>query len=128
MPAVGFDHLHLRSLDPDEAARFYVDHFGATLADRVTTADSLRVVLILAGLRVFIERAPAETRAAAEPPHRGLEHIGLTVPDLDEAAAGLKARGVPFTVEPKELRPGLRIAFIRGRDDVPIELLERSPG
>ena len=32
-----FDHLHLRSLDPDAAARFYVDNLGASLADRLET-------------------------------------------------------------------------------------------
>ena len=126
MFGIALDHLHLRSLDPDAAGRFYVDHLGATLADRVETGDSLRVVLSLAGVRLFIERAPAGMRAAADAPHRGLEHIGLKVDDLAAAAAALKAKGVAFTREPEEVRPGLRIAFIRGPDDVSIELLQRG--
>ena len=125
MIPVSLDHVHLRSLDPDAAGRFYVGHFGAVPMDRIETPDSLRVIVMLAGLRLFIERVPDGTNPAATPPHRGVEHLGLLVPDLDEAAATLKAAGVPFTLEPKELRPGLRIAFLTGPDDVPIELLER---
>lgn len=122
---VSLDHLHLRSPDPDAAARFYVESLGATPTDRIETPEMLRVIVALGGARLFIERVPADTRPGAEAPHLGLEHIGLTVPDLDEAAATLRAKGVVFTMEPKSPRPGLRIAFIRGPDGVPIELLER---
>jgi lactoylglutathione lyase len=48
------------------------------------------------------------------------------VQGLDEAAAELKAKGVEFTMEPREARPGVRIAFIRGPQNISIELLERS--
>jgi hypothetical protein len=40
--------------------------------------------------------------------------------------AELKARGAVFTMEPKLLRPGLRIAFLTGPEDVSIELLQRD--
>ncbi|WP_375462292.1 VOC family protein [uncultured Enterovirga sp.] len=123
-----FDHIHLRSLDPDAAGRFYTDHLGATLGDRVETDKLLRVTVTFPGLNIFIDRVPDGTTPAASRPHRGLEHFGLKVPDLDAAAAELKAKGIEFTLEPVEFRPGLRIAFIRGPDDVAIELLERAPG
>ena len=38
----------------------------------------------------------------------------------------LKRRGAQVIVEPKTIRPGVRIAFIQGPDDVRIELLERT--
>ena len=50
------------------------------------------------------------------------------VPDLDAAAAALKAKGVEFTLEPKQARPGLRIAFVRGPQGISIELLQRGGG
>ena len=126
MVEVGFDHLHLRSLDPDAAARFYVEHLGGTVADRMEAPDSLRVVVALGGARLFIERAPDSMAAGAAAPHRGLEHVGFTVADLASAASELKAKGVVFTMDPKVLRPGLSIAFLRGPDDVSIELLQRD--
>lgn len=121
-----FDHIHLRSLDPDAAARFYVDHLGATVTDRTETEKLYRVSIRIGELNVFIDRVPAGTTAAAARPHRGLEHFGLKVKDLDVAVAELKAKGVEFTMEPVEFRPGLRISFIRAPDDVSVELLQRD--
>jgi glyoxylase I family protein len=54
-----------------------------------------------------------------------LDHLGLRVDDLDAAVAELKRRGAQVIVEPKTIRPGVRIAFLQGPDDVRIELLER---
>jgi lactoylglutathione lyase len=42
-------------------------------------------------------------------------------------AAELKAKGAEFTMDPTTIRPGVRIAFLRGPEDVSIELLERTP-
>ncbi len=39
-------------------------------------------------------------------------------------AAGLKAKGVTFTAEPHNIRPGIRICFIRG----PQAHLDRTAG
>ncbi len=122
-----FDHIHLRSVDPDETGRFYVERLGARLSDRIETADSLRVVVAFPGLRILIERVPPGTTAGATPPHRGLEHFGLEVSDIEAAVAELMAAGVEFTMPVTARGPGLRIAFLRGPDDVSIELLERKP-
>lgn len=121
-----FDHIHLRSLDPDAAAQFYCDHLGATIADRIETEKMLRVAIRIGALDIFIDRVPAGTTPAAPRPHLGLEHFGLQVRDLHAAAAELKAKGVAFTMEPVEFRPNLWISFIRGPDDVSIELLQRG--
>lgn len=122
-----FDHIHLKSLDAEAAGRFYVDNLGATFVGRAELASGLRVTLRLAGLDLFIDQVAAGTAPGASRPHLGLEHIGLKVPNLDAAAAELKAKGVVFTVEPQDFRPGLRIAFILGPDGVSVELLERAP-
>jgi lactoylglutathione lyase len=44
----------------------------------------------------------------------------------DEALAELKRRGADFMMEPRAIRPGVRIAFVRAPDNVRIELLERT--
>jgi len=56
----------------------------------------------------------------------GLDHFGLTVADIDAAVAELKSKGVPFTMEPKTIRPGVRIAFLTAPQDVSIELIQRG--
>ena len=56
----------------------------------------------------------------------GLDHLGLRVRNIDAVCEELKTKGVEFTVEPKTIRPGVRIAFVRGPQDVLIEILDRD--
>lgn len=126
MPEFRWDHLHLRSLDPEATAQYYVDVFGATLVNKVEVGGAVRVIVDLAGLHLFIEQVPPDTPAPPQPPHLGLEHVGLAVTDMNAVCAELKARGAEFVVEPHAPRPGVRIAFVRGPEDVRIELLERG--
>jgi catechol 2,3-dioxygenase-like lactoylglutathione lyase family enzyme len=75
-----WDHLHLRSPDPETTARYYINVFGATPVNRVDAGGALRVIVNFAGLNLFIEQVPPETPAPPHPPHLGLEHIGLAGP------------------------------------------------
>jgi len=120
------DHLHLRSLDAAAAASFYVEAMGAKETARMTVRDRLRVILDLGGLNLFIEDVPADTaRAPAAMPFVGIEHLGLTVDDLDAALAAHRARGTRIITEAQQVRPGVRMAFLEGPDGVVLELLER---
>ncbi|SFK74917.1 VOC family protein [Falsiroseomonas stagni] len=121
-----FDHLHLRSPDPEAAAAFYVSAFGASIKARMTPGGRVRVVMDLHGVPVFIEEVPAGTHAPPKPPFLGIEHIGLTVQDMDAAVADLAAKGVALLDGPREARPGVRIAFFAAPDGVQVELIERK--
>ena len=87
-----------------------------------------RVDLDLNGLTIFIAAVPADASLPTAPaePYIGLDHLGLRVDDVDAATAELKRRGAQVLVEPKTIRPGVRIAFIQGPDNVRIELLART--
>ena len=126
MLAAKLDHLHFRSSDPQRAADFYVEMFGAVPLAPAETANGLRCVVELAGLTMFIEQAPPNVSTAPEPPYLGLEHFGLAVADLEAYADELRRKGAIFSTEPKTVRPGLRMAFVRGPDGAMIELVERS--
>src|SRR3954447_14571477 len=126
MPEFRWDHIHLRSPDPEATAQYYVKVFGATSVNKVEVGGAVRVIVSLAGLNLFIEQVAPETAAPPDPPHLGLEHIGLAVTNIDAVCAELKARGAEFVVEPHTSRPGVRVAFVRAPENVRIELLERS--
>ena len=128
MPSYTYDHIHLRSRDPEATARYYNEMFGAKLLELTQSDGQKRIDLDINGLTVFLARVSAQDNVPAAPdvPYIGLDHFGLRVDDLDEAAAELKRRGAEFTVEPHTIRPGVKIAFVRAPDDVRIELLERS--
>jgi catechol 2,3-dioxygenase-like lactoylglutathione lyase family enzyme len=120
-----FDHLHLRSPDPEAAAATWTAAFGARETQRLTPNGRLRIVLDLAGVPLFIEQVPEGTAAPPAPPFLGLEHLGLTVEDLDAAIADLAAKGVALVQGPSSPRPGVRIAFFAMPDGVRVELIER---
>ena len=128
MTTFTYDHIHLRSPDAEATARWYQEMFGAEIIRSIQSDGRPRLDLELGGVAVFIAQVPAEQTVAAppEPPHLGLEHIGLRVSGIDDVVAELKAKGAEFTVEPKTIRPGVRIAFLRGPQNVHIELLDRN--
>ena len=119
------DHFHLRSRDAVSAARFYVEALGAREIRRDGAPVVSRVVLDVGGVTLFIEQAPAEIGPSPQPPHLGIEHIGLAVDDIDAAMADLRGRGITIVSEIMDARPGLRMAFIDAPDAVRIEILER---
>jgi lactoylglutathione lyase len=128
MTAFTYDHIHLRSPDAEATARWYHDMFGAEILRSIQSDGRPRIDLNLGGVAVFIAQVPAGNAIAPppEPPCLGLEHLGLRVEGIDQVVAELKAKGAEFTVEPKTIRPGVRIAFLRGPQNVHIELLDRN--
>ena len=126
MPTYTYDHIHLRSPEPMETARYFNKMFDAKIMETVQSDGQTRVDLDINGLIIFIARAATDTPNAPADGYLGLDHFGLRVENLDEAAAQLKQRGAEFASEPRDLRPGVRIAFVRAPGNIRIELLERS--
>lgn len=127
MTAYAYDHVHLRSPDPEATARYYETMFGAKILRSKQSDGRERLDLDLGGMTVFIAQVdPQKAAAPPQPPYQGLEHLGLKVSGIDAAAAELKSKGAEFTMEPTTIRPGVRIAFIRGPENVHIELVDRS--
>ena len=128
MSKFAYDHIHLRSPDAEATAQWYERMFGAEIIRSIQSDGRPRIDLNLGGVAVFIAQVPEANAVAAppEPPYLGLEHIGLRVDGIDAVVSELKQKGAEFTVEPKTIRPGVRIAFLRGPQNVHIELLDRN--
>jgi lactoylglutathione lyase len=122
-----YDHIHLRSPDPETTARYYERMFGAEVL-RSMQEGKPRIDLKLGGMNIFI--APVASGDGVNPPpvtpYQGLDHFGLSVRGIDAVVAELKAKGAVFTKEPTTVRPGVRVAFLRGPEGVSIELLDRD--
>lgn len=121
-----FDHIHLRSPDPEATATWFERMMGAQVL-RTMQEGKPRIDLKLGGINIFIAEAGTDVNAAPTTPYQGLDHFGLTVSGIDAIAADLKAKGVEFTKNVQTARPGVRICFIRGPQGVSIELLDRDP-
>jgi catechol 2,3-dioxygenase-like lactoylglutathione lyase family enzyme len=122
-----WDHVHLRSPDPEATAQWFEKMLGAEVI-RSMQQGQPRIDLKVGGANVFIAPVKAGDGVNASPatPYQGLDHFGLTVTGIDAIAAELKAKGVEFTREPTTVRPGVRVCFIRGPQGVSIELLDRT--
>jgi lactoylglutathione lyase len=127
MATFKYDHIHLRSPNPEATAQYYERMFGAEVI-RSLQQGQPRIDLKLGGANIFI--APVEAGSGVNPPpttpYQGLDHFGLAVTGIDAIAAELKAKGAEFTKEPTTVRPGVRVCFIRGPEGVSIELLDRN--
>jgi lactoylglutathione lyase len=126
-PHYTWDHIHLRSPDPEATAAWFERMLGAQVI-RSTVEGKPRIDLKLGGADVFIMPVAPGDKVNAPPvtPYQGLDHFGLAVRDVDAVAAELKAKGAEFTMEPRTIRAGLRICFLRGPQGVSIELLDRD--
>jgi catechol 2,3-dioxygenase-like lactoylglutathione lyase family enzyme len=127
-----FDHVHLRATNPDATATFFETMFGAEVTRDIYPPGTLypgqpRIKMRVAGQTVLI--APTHPHDPMTPaprfPYYGLEHMGLTVDDLEAAVSDLRAKGADIAIGPLTRSPGLRLAFVRGPDGIMVELVQR---
>jgi catechol 2,3-dioxygenase-like lactoylglutathione lyase family enzyme len=125
-----FDHVHIICGDLPGM----VDYFTKVFEGEVVFRDdnfhgAPNVVMRLGGATLFLRGVrPGETPGGASPDAiMGVDHFSLAVDDAAKTAAGLKSRGADFIREPAPSGMGGRTtAFIRGPEDIRIELSERS--
>jgi lactoylglutathione lyase len=127
-----FDHLHLRSANPDAMANFFEAMFGAEVTRGVYPPGTLypgqmRVTMRVGGQKILI--APTHPHDAMTPappfPYYGLEHFGFTVEDLDATIAELREKGADIAVGPLTRDAGTHLAFIRGPEGIMVELVQQ---
>lgn len=125
MPNYWYDHVHLISPDPAATAKFYQEMFAAEkINERELPGGGLSIELHLNGSRILIMQAKPDSAPPSQP-GIGLEHFGLKTDDIVGAVADLKAKGVRIRDEVREIRPGVKIAFVwAAPENVLIELVE----
>lgn len=128
MPSIKWDHIHLRTPDPEATAQWFEKMLGAEIL-RSTQGGAPRVDMKLGGAMIFTAKVTQGDGVNPAPatPYLGLDHFGLFVTEIETVAADLKAKGVEFTKELHVPRPGIKVCFLRGPQGISIELLERDP-
>lgn len=124
------DHFHMFTEDTEATAFWYRRMFGARVLKRVQSNGATRIDLDLGGTLIYLAVTPTSSPRTPRTffgPLPGLEHLGFDVDDVDAAVDELRAKGAEILLEPTDVRPDVRIAFVKGPDDVRIELLRRGP-
>ena len=124
-----YNHLHFRSEDPDAAAKFYCDNFGAAIESERPLSTTKSITLELNGetFMTISGRAKGEDPVpGSTEPRYGLDHFGFEVDDMEGAAARLKANGVHFNCDPWTMPSGSMVAFVEAPDHVSVELIQRK--
>ena len=123
-----FNHVHLKAPEPRKTAEWYAEAFDFTIVSDIVRpyGDQFVVTKTPDGVTVNISgaRAAEDMGDGDANVHWGLEHIGITIDDLDAELERLTAMGAEIKEGPIDVPNGPKIAFIRGPDDTRIELLE----
>jgi lactoylglutathione lyase len=117
MPEYIFDHIHLASPDPVKTADFYEKTFGAKKSVENMPGGMKKVTIYLGNTKILVA---GKREGEADKP--SLEHFGIRTDNLEKAIIELKAKGVVFTQEMRQIRPDFKISFLRTPDGVSIEL------
>ena len=123
-----FNHVHLKAPEPRKTAEWYAEAFDFTIVSDIVRPYGDQFVVTKTPDGVTVNISGARTGEAMGDGdanvHWGLEHIGITIDDLDAELERLTAMGAEVKEGPIDVPNGPKIAFIRGPDDTRIELLE----
>ena len=124
---ITMDHVHLVSKDPHAAAKWYQDNLGAKIERSVETKGAPQIYVSFGGVMVLVRgQRPGETASDKSGLEWGVDHFGVRVKgDFNALCSELKKNGVTFSMEPTDINPSTRIAFINAPDGVSVELLDR---
>ena len=115
--ATDYDNVHIRVLDPDKAAAWYVSALGAKLSE--PPAPGTAQVTFGANVITITKGTAVQTSAGTL-----IDHIGLSFKDLDTAVRTAEAAGAKVTTTVRE-SPGIfRYAYIEDPWGVRIEMVE----
>ena len=125
----GFGHAAIKVKDLDATLRFYTGKLGFPEMMRLHDDDgSIRLIYLRITDDIYLEVFPgAETDRAPGPNANGVNHLCLTVGDLDDVCRDLQDKGIPLAAAMRTGADGNRQAWIEDPDGNRIELMEMDP-
>ena len=117
-------HICIRCGDLRDSLSFYRDILGLEEFMRLEIEGKQVVILRADSINVELTQAsPTEEPLQAEG-HRGLNHFGFLVRNINEMVTDLKEKGINILSEPREVQKGAWAAFIEDPGGVRTELVQ----
>jgi len=115
--------------DKDAAVKFYRDTLGLEQIGEQAGSTGSVIVRLACGdahIKIWTGTSPKTMAAPGGPTGSatGNRYWTIHITNLDEVAAQCKAAGYKLAWEPREIRPGVRIAMVEDPDGNWVELLE----
>ena len=127
---LSFDHVHIICKDFGKMVAFFEDIFGGEVIYQEENFHGAPNAVVCVGeARLFLRGVrPGEPIGENHPEAvMGLDHFSFAVDDIHGLAAQMKEAGADFIRDPSPSGMGGRTtAYIRGPEDVRIELSERA--
>lgn len=123
-----FDHIHFRSKDFEFTKKFWLEILGARLIKERELLGAPSCTFDLNGTSILISGyAPGERfEDSVSENLYGFWHFALLVDNIYLSLQELKKQNIECFHEPWEIRKGVKVAFVRGPDNISIELIERQ--
>ncbi len=113
------NHLHLKTEDPEQTAKFYVENLGATIVSENKGSYRLDLHGLSLNVSRFLQTQKREQKY-------GMEHIAIDTDELDPLIEKLKTKGIHI-LEETVVSGGRRVCFFEGPDGVQLEFIEMKP-
>jgi lactoylglutathione lyase len=125
----GIGHVAIKVKDLDRSLDYYVNKFGFREMMRLSKEDgSVWLVYLRITDEQYLEVFPgAENDRAPGWDANGLNHVCLTVDNIDPVLAQVKAAGLSLLMPLKTAVDGNRQAWLEDPDGNRIELMEMAP-
>ena len=118
---LGFNHVHLRSPDPEAAFDWYEEQFGGV---RLNFKGRIPGILYPGNVWLLVSRGETFPSQGA-----AIDHIGWRAIVLDEKIAEFRAKGLELTTDRRDMTlPNGQIAFfyVAGPNGARVEFVERA--
>jgi len=119
------DHVHIHSSHPAKTIEFFKTFFEGRVSREFEAMGRKVTVLSLDGeTNLSILHVPPGVENP-RPELAAVDHIGISVKNIEDLVRRLKDAGVTFTVDLNRSPSGAKVAFCLGPDNVYLEILER---
>jgi uncharacterized protein (DUF1330 family)/catechol 2,3-dioxygenase-like lactoylglutathione lyase family enzyme len=125
---ISFDHVHLVSKDPKAAASWYVNKLGGIISGSEEIDGAPQYYVEFTGATITIRGQRTVEKATSKNGLQwGIDHFGLNIKNNYYAFCNnLKAKGVKFSMDPRDFGDSGSVVYIEGPDVVKIELVHHK--
>ncbi|MEK7078513.1 MAG: VOC family protein [Patescibacteria group bacterium] len=123
-----FDHIHFRSKDIEFTKKFWLEILGARLIKERELLGAPSYTFDLNGTSILVSGRGAGEKFEDSVSENlyGFWHFALLVNDISLSLQELKKQKIECFHDSWEIRKGVKVAFVRGPDNISIELIERQ--